>query len=79
MLTLLHSPWAAGAWYLPPVVDTIKDINGVVLHVGDIVSIPVTITTIININSQYGNIVGIPVHPLGTLPSITITSLATVK
>ena len=65
MLCLFGDMWLAGTWYPPssPSTGTVKDINGHLLNVGDVVNLTGVITAIQQISLTTGNITVQLSHP----------------
>lgn len=81
-MLFLAFPWMAGTWYLPPPAlptPVIKDINGIVLQVGDKVTLEAVIENIFATDLLNGYIVVRFIHPQPSTNTTQITSLAAIK
>ena len=67
-MTLLFGldQWMAGTWAIPPAAgDSIKDVNGVTIAVGDTVKFVATVVAINPTDPHYGSIQVVGIHPNG--------------
>lgn len=79
LASVLASFNLAGAWYGPgtPSQSTVKDINGHILNIGDLVSLMGVVTDIQNITLNNGNITVQLSYPVGVnYPTITVNGIS---
>ncbi len=80
-MPIFSFPWMAFTWYTPVPSPVIRDINGVIINIGDTVKI-VGVIQGMNYDSttQTGAITVLPVHPFPNMqPAVLVNSLSLIS
>lgn len=76
MFSIIAMYWMNGAWYVAPTLPSVRDINGRILNVGDMVKIVGMVVSINQTDAQYGSVAVLPEFPGQAI--LGVSSLATV-